>query len=105
MLWNVAPKYVALTFTLIILIYSREYNMIPTLKNKIFRLCLYVVVFSIILSILSIYAIENYAFIPKSLNHIIQIILSQTASAFWNTVYPNPRQAERAKLFFQILLQ
>ncbi len=73
MQWNIAPEYVSLVFISIILVYSREVNMIPTLKNYLFRICLYFVFFEILLSIGSIIAIEQYKRLDRDLNQWIQI--------------------------------
>ncbi|HEY5555518.1 putative bifunctional diguanylate cyclase/phosphodiesterase [Acetobacterium sp.] len=74
MQWNIAPEYISLLFIVIILVYSREYNLIPTLKNKLFRLCLYYIFIEIIVSIASVIAIENYRTIPEIANQTIQTL-------------------------------
>jgi diguanylate cyclase (GGDEF)-like protein len=74
MKWNVAPEYISLIFISILMMYSREYNMLPTLKNKLFRLCLFFVFFEIIVSISSIVAIDYYRIIPDALNQAIQTV-------------------------------
>jgi len=66
--WNVTPEYVSLVFVSILLVYSRRYANIPTLKNKLFRLCLGYVFFEIVISIISIIDIENYQMFPKIAN-------------------------------------
>lgn len=66
--WNVTPEYVSLVFVSILLVYSRQYTNIPTLKNKLFRLCLGYVFFEIIISIISIIDIENYQMFPRIAN-------------------------------------
>lgn len=72
--WNIAPEYISLLFIFIILVYSREFNLIMTLKNRLFRLFLHFVFFEILTSIVSIIAIENYKVIPGIVNQIIQMI-------------------------------
>jgi diguanylate cyclase len=74
MQWNVAPEYVSLIFISILLMYSREYNLIPTLKNRLFRLCIRFVFYEIIISIASIISLEYYAIIPGYLNQGIQTL-------------------------------
>lgn len=71
--WNIAPEFVSLIFISILITYSKEYNLLPTLKNKLFRFCLFFIFFEILLSIASIIAIENYRNVPIILNQIIQI--------------------------------
>ena len=66
--WNVTPEYVSLVFVSILLVYSRRYANILTLKNKLFRLCLDFVFFEIIISIISIIDIENYQMFPRIAN-------------------------------------
>ncbi|MEI6579211.1 MAG: diguanylate cyclase, partial [Eubacteriales bacterium] len=74
MQWNTAPEYISLLFISILIVYSKEYTLIPTLKNKLFRMCLYFAFFEIIISIVSIIAIENYRTIPGIANQIIQTL-------------------------------
>ena len=74
MQWNIVPEFVSLIFISILLLYSREYNLIPTLKNRLFRLCLRFIFFEIILSIVSIISIENFRNIPGWLNQAIQMM-------------------------------
>jgi diguanylate cyclase len=73
MQWNIVPEYVSLLFVSILLVYSREYNLITTLKNRLFRLFLRFVFFEILVSIASIIAIENHQIIPDAANQAIQI--------------------------------
>ena len=72
--WNVAPEFVSLFFVSILLVYSRKYSVLPTLKNKLFRLCLYFIIFEIIISIISIIDIENYQSLPRIANQMIQTV-------------------------------
>ena len=72
--WNVTPEYVSLVSASILLVYSRQYTNIPTLKNKLFRLCLGFVFFEIIISIISIIDIENYQMLPRIVNQTIQTV-------------------------------
>lgn len=63
--WNALPSYLALLYAAVIIIYSREYNVIATLKNKLFRVCLYTVLFSQILTVVSIYLVRNFRAFPE----------------------------------------
>jgi len=72
--WNIAPEFVSLLIIFILMIYAQEYNLLPTRKNKLFRFCLGYVFLEIIISILSIWAIQFYQVIPVFLNHVIQAL-------------------------------
>ncbi len=74
MQWNIAPEYVSLILISILLLYSREYNLIPTLKNRLFRLCLRFVFVEVLISIISILFLEYYHLISWSLNQAIQTL-------------------------------
>lgn len=74
MQWNIVPECISLIFVLILLVYSREYNLILTLKNKLFRLFLRFVFFEILISIISVVAIENHRVVPEIVNEAIQIV-------------------------------
>ena len=74
MQWNIAAECVSLVFIAILLVYSWEYNLIPTMKNKLFRLCLRYVFFEILISIISIISIENYRLVPRIANQVIQMV-------------------------------
>ncbi len=74
MVGNYSLEYASLLFSLIVLIYSYDRNMVPTLSNKIFRLCLYTVVLSIAVSISSFYALTHMAQFPEIVLHGIVIL-------------------------------
>jgi diguanylate cyclase (GGDEF)-like protein len=74
MQWNIAAECVSLVFISILLVYSREYNLIPSLKNKMFRLFLNFVFFELLISIISIISIQNYRVVPGILNQAIQMV-------------------------------
>ena len=74
MQWNVTPEFVSLLIIFILIVYSNQYNRLPNLKNKMFRFCLYFVFVEIIISIISIFAIEYYQIIPNYINLSIQSV-------------------------------
>lgn len=74
MTWNDAPEYVSLIFISIILLYSREYNMIPTLKNKIFKVYLQTVFYSTIISVTCTLVIENHRVVPMFLVQAVNLL-------------------------------
>lgn len=74
MTWNDSPEYVALVFIAVILVYSKEPNMVPTLKNKIFHSCLYVAFGSTIISILSTLALENHKLFPMAVDQVLNTL-------------------------------
>jgi diguanylate cyclase (GGDEF)-like protein len=55
-------------------VYSREYNLIPSLKNKMFRLFLNFLFFELLISIISIISIQNYRVVPGIANQAIQMV-------------------------------
>ena len=73
MQWNIVPEYISLVFLSILLVYSWDANLLPTMKNRLFHFCLRFVLLEIVLSIVSIYAIEQYARLPILLNQLIQM--------------------------------
>ncbi|NTW95476.1 MAG: diguanylate cyclase [Erysipelotrichaceae bacterium] len=74
MKWNSAAEYISLVFVLVLIFYSWDKEKTNSLKNRIFRLFLQFVFFEILLSILSIIAIENYSQIPSGLNQTVQLL-------------------------------
>lgn len=79
MQWNIAPEYISLLFISVLLVYSKEYNLIQTLKNKLFRMCLYFIFIEIIISVSSIIAIESYQIVPEIANQAIQMVFFITS--------------------------
>jgi len=73
-MWNIAPEYLSLVIILILLMYSRKRLQTPNLKSAHFRMFLEFAFLEIILSIISVLAIENYTVVPESINQIIQIM-------------------------------
>ncbi len=72
--WVIVPEYISLLFVFIMLFFSRRIKSDFSLKTKFFRLFLWFVLFEIIISILSLIALEQYLFVPDLLNTIIQLI-------------------------------
>jgi diguanylate cyclase (GGDEF)-like protein/PAS domain S-box-containing protein len=74
MKWNLTAEYISLVFVLVLLFYSWGQKSTHSLKNRLFQMYLLFVLLEIVLSILSILAIENYLFIPLGVNQFIQLI-------------------------------
>lgn len=65
--WDLSTECTALIFLLIILIFSREGHLAPTLKNKMFSLCLYATLGSITSNLISTYYIYKFEVVPYAL--------------------------------------
>ena len=74
MTWNLVPQYTALLFAAIIWIYSREYNVIPTLKNRLFRVCLRMTVLSMVSFITALTMNARYGEWPLAVLHAVNIL-------------------------------
>jgi len=76
--WVIIPEYISLLFVFIMLFFSRELYTDKTLKTKLFRLFLWYVFFEIIISIISLIAIEYYWIVPGIVNNLIQLLFFLT---------------------------
>ena len=74
MTWNLVPQYTALLFAAIIWIYSREDNVIPTLKNRLFRMCLRMTVLSMVFVIAALTMNARYGEWPIAVLHAVNIL-------------------------------
>lgn len=62
--WNIAAECMSVVTLIIIWTYSFKSNLIPSLKNKLFKACLFVTFLGMISNILSTVMIFNYQIIP-----------------------------------------
>lgn len=74
MSWHVEAEMVAFVIVGIILIYSREGNMLPTLKNRVFQLCLFTTFLSIGLNIASVCLIAAGSAVPVILTDVVNTL-------------------------------
>ena len=64
MTWNVTPQYISLIFVAIILAYSRDLNLVLTIKNRLFRMALHSVWMGILTANGYFYMIDHYSRFP-----------------------------------------
>lgn len=109
MVWDITAEAVSAILLGIIIIYARRGNLIPTLKNKVFRYCLYVTFFTILTNITSTKLLEYHEVVPYKINIMILMIY------YWSTpllgmlyfvyvlshVY-NEREVRKYALFFSL---
>lgn len=62
--WNIAPECVSLVIIGIIWIYSRRGSQLPTLRNKMFHVCLAITFFAMLSNIISTFLITHYLSVP-----------------------------------------
>lgn len=71
MKWNIAPESISFVILIIIWIYSRKGNYVPTLKNKMFQGCLLVTASAMLTNILSTVMIMEYRSLPLWVTWIV----------------------------------
>lgn len=72
--WDITAEAVSAILLGIIIIYARKGNLLPTLKNEVFRYCLYVTFFSILTDIISTLLLEHYQTVPYVINTIFLVL-------------------------------
>lgn len=74
MTWNISSEAISGIIVLIILIYSHNGALLPTLKNKMYQLCLWGTLGSITFNILSTLLIYEYARLPGLLVELVTLV-------------------------------
>lgn len=74
MTWNVSAECISAVIVCIILVYSKNSNLLPTLKNKMFQFCLAFTLAAICSNILSTVMLYNYIVFPIGLTWIVTAI-------------------------------
>lgn len=74
MIYNETAEYVALLVLSILAFYAKGDNFIPSLKDRIFRGCLFTAVVSISISLSSLLLIQEKLMVPVPVNYIVQIL-------------------------------
>lgn len=69
--WDISAECISAIIILIIMVYSRKSDLVPTLKNRIFQCCLYVTFFSCSMNILSTRLLQYIDIVPVWLNSVI----------------------------------
>lgn len=72
--WDISAECVSAIIVCIIFIYSRHSMFLPTLKNKVFQICLLITFCSIISNILSTVMIYHYDILPNFLVILVTMI-------------------------------
>lgn len=72
--WNISAECIAGVFVMIIFIYSRKGSYLPTLKNKIFQLCLVTTFCSIVFNIASTCFLQYVHSVPYLLSYSVTAI-------------------------------
>lgn len=74
MVWDLTAECIAAIIVCIIIVYSKEDNMVPSLKNKVFQGCLLITFCSIVTNIISTLMIYNYTVVPMVLIWLVTMV-------------------------------
>ncbi len=74
MVWNTTAEIVSLIFLAIIWVYSHRGNMLPTLKNKLFHICLMTTFIAIMSNVISTILIYSYLTVPLFFNWLVATV-------------------------------
>lgn len=72
--WNIAPECVSLIMLGIIWVYSRRGSHLPTLRNKMFHVCLVITFLAMLSNIISTFCLENYLVVPFFITWVITTV-------------------------------
>lgn len=74
MRWNIAAESISLVILGIIMVYSRRGSNLPSLKNKVFHICLLITFSAILTNILSTIMIYHFRFIPLWMTWVVTTV-------------------------------
>lgn len=86
MIWNLSSECSSLIVLLIIWIYSRRHNPLPTMKNKMFQSCFLISALAMISNILSTLMLYEYQSVPLMLSWLVTSIYF-LATPLMGTIY------------------
>lgn len=86
MVWNMAAESVACAVVLIVMIFAKKINLIPSLKNRIFQLCLVTSFTSILTNLFSTLMLYKIDLFPLWLNWLVTTIYF-IATPFLGAIY------------------
>ena len=72
--WIVEPELVACAVIALLLCFSREKRLAPTLQSRIYRACLFFALFSIALNIITIALLRTPGRLPYALNYLLNLL-------------------------------
>ena len=74
MVWNYLAEIASAFYLVVILIYSRRYQVFPSTRNRFFVRMVAIVLATIVISIITVYFTEQHALIPYSINLLLHTI-------------------------------
>ena len=74
MVWNYLAEVASAFYLIVILIYSRRYQVYPSARNRFFVRMVAIVFSTVCISILTVFFTQNYSLIPFSVNLLIHTI-------------------------------
>lgn len=107
MVWNYLAEIASAFYLIVILIYSRRYQVFPSARNRFFVRMVAIVLATVIISIITVFFTEQHALIPYSINlllHTIFFLIYPWISVlfFYYTLYVV--YEDRENLIFRIQL-
>lgn len=107
MVWNYLAEIASAFYLIVILIYSRRYQVFPSTRNRFFVRMVAIVLATVIISIITVFFTEQHALIPYSINlllHTIFFLIYPWISVlfFYYTLYVV--YEDRENLIFRIQL-
>lgn len=85
--WDISAEVVSAIMLCIIMVYARKGNLLPTLKNLVFQLCLLITFLFITSNILSTILLKYYHEVPHVLNLIVLLVYFVCAPLIGYTFY------------------